>query len=186
MQAPPIKPGGDPSYRRHAGPRESARAPEPAQDPLDPAQDRVVAVLAAVPQEQDGHDRAGDPDRASSAMAIFAIFADASGVDPSQGQRPRCWRRRLGEYPLGTDDFGLSVLTLVIAGIEDLTAGRAHRDRAVDDDRSDDRHRRGLPRGRDRHGADAAHRLRARDPVARAGDRAGLDHRSVVAARSSS
>ena len=50
-----------------------------------------------------------------TAMAIFAVFADASGVDPSKTSGP-VLAPPSGEFPLGTDDFGLSVLTLVIQG----------------------------------------------------------------------
>ncbi|MFN8232318.1 MAG: ABC transporter permease [Actinomycetota bacterium] len=49
------------------------------------------------------------------AVALFAIFSDASGVDPTLTQGPSL-APPSREYPLGTDGFGLSVLTLVIQG----------------------------------------------------------------------
>ncbi|HEY7667362.1 MAG TPA: ABC transporter permease [Actinomycetota bacterium] len=48
-------------------------------------------------------------------VAIYAIYADASGVDPTMTSGP-VLAPPSREYPLGTDNFGLSVLTLVIQG----------------------------------------------------------------------
>jgi peptide/nickel transport system permease protein len=48
-------------------------------------------------------------------MAIFAVFADASGVDASKVFGP-VLSPPSRAYPLGTDDFGISVLTLVVQG----------------------------------------------------------------------
>jgi peptide/nickel transport system permease protein len=49
------------------------------------------------------------------AVAIFAIFADKSGTEVTQATGPRFAAPSL-KYPLGTDDQGRSVLTLVIQG----------------------------------------------------------------------
>jgi peptide/nickel transport system permease protein len=48
-------------------------------------------------------------------VAIFAIYSDRSGVDPTLTSGP-VLAPPSREYPLGTDNFGLSVLTLVIQG----------------------------------------------------------------------
>jgi peptide/nickel transport system permease protein len=48
-------------------------------------------------------------------MAIFAVFADTSGVDSSRTVGPRLVPPSLA-YPMGTDNLGLSVLTLVVQG----------------------------------------------------------------------
>jgi peptide/nickel transport system permease protein len=48
-------------------------------------------------------------------VAIFALFADKSGIQVTQSTGPRFAPPSL-EYPLGTDDQGRSVLTLVIQG----------------------------------------------------------------------
>jgi peptide/nickel transport system permease protein len=48
-------------------------------------------------------------------VAIYAVVADASGVDPTLTSGP-VLAPPSRAYPLGTDNFGLSVLTLVIQG----------------------------------------------------------------------
>jgi peptide/nickel transport system permease protein len=49
------------------------------------------------------------------AVAIFAVFADKSGTEVTKATGPRFAPPSL-DYPLGTDDQGRSVLTLVIQG----------------------------------------------------------------------
>jgi peptide/nickel transport system permease protein len=49
------------------------------------------------------------------AMGLFAVFADASGVDPSKVFGP-VLDPPSREFPMGTDSLGISVLTLVIQG----------------------------------------------------------------------
>jgi peptide/nickel transport system permease protein len=48
-------------------------------------------------------------------MAIFATFANKAGIDPSLTSGAVLHAPSV-KYPLGTDDFGLSVLTLTIQG----------------------------------------------------------------------
>lgn len=48
-------------------------------------------------------------------MAIFAIFADPAGTDVTKVDGPRLAPPSL-DYPLGTDTFGRSILTLTIQG----------------------------------------------------------------------
>ena len=112
-------------------------------------------------------------------VAIFAIFADTSGtrITEATGERlqPPSW-----DYPLGTDNYGRSVLTLTIQGAKvsllvGLTAtvitmiiGAAVGLVA------------GYRGGVDRHRADAHHRLGPGDPLARPRDLARLDLRSVA------
>jgi peptide/nickel transport system permease protein len=50
-----------------------------------------------------------------AAVAIFALFADKTGTEVTKATGPRFASPSL-EYPLGTDDQGRSVLTLVIQG----------------------------------------------------------------------
>jgi peptide/nickel transport system permease protein len=48
-------------------------------------------------------------------MAIFAVFASKDGLDPTLVNGPRLAPPSL-EYPLGTDNFGVSILTQVVQG----------------------------------------------------------------------
>ncbi len=93
------------------------------------------------------------------AMAIYAVFASKNGLDPTLVNGPRLAPPSL-EYPLGTDDFGVSVLTQVVQGskisllvglaatVMSIAIGALGRDRGR------------LPRRRLRDPADAPHRLR--------------------------
>jgi peptide/nickel transport system permease protein len=114
MQAPPITPGGDP---RLTGPVE----PEGMPEVRSPRRIRWIRRRLALTRFWKQY-------RKSSmgmigllililflAMALFAIFADDSGVDPALTSGPVLSPPSL-EYPFGTDDFGLSVLTLVVQG----------------------------------------------------------------------
>ena len=50
-------------------------------------------------------------------VAIFApLLADSGGLSRTKATGPVLWSRRASEYPLGTDEFGRSVLTLLIYG----------------------------------------------------------------------
>jgi peptide/nickel transport system permease protein len=114
VQAPPIKPGGDPGF---IGTREPDSLPELR----SPRRIRWMRRRRAASSfwAQYRKSKMGMFGLfvliAFTAMAIFAVFADASGVDPSQTSGP-VLAPPSREYPLGTDDFGLSVLTLVIQG----------------------------------------------------------------------
>jgi peptide/nickel transport system permease protein len=114
MQAPPITPGGDPF---------AARPPEPESLPemRSPRTIRWTRRRIALSRfwRQYRRSKMGMAGLVVlvlfTAMAIFAVFADDSGVDPSQTSGP-VLAPPSRDYPLGTDDFGLSVLTLVIQG----------------------------------------------------------------------
>ena len=114
MQAPPIKPGGDPIVF-------GSREPESLPELRSPRRIRWTRRRRSLSRfwRQYRRNTMGMAGLAIligfAAMAIFAIFADASGVDPSKVSGP-VLDPPSREYPLGTDDFGLSVLTLVVQG----------------------------------------------------------------------
>lgn len=114
MQAPPISPGGDPFVNL---------SPEPEELPefRSPGRIRWMRRRLALSRFWRQY-RSSKMGMAGLiillffvAMAIYAVFAETSGVDPSQTSGP-VLASPSGEFPLGTDDFGLSVLTLVIQG----------------------------------------------------------------------
>ena len=114
MQAPPFTPGGDPNFR-------SEPPPEELPEVRSPRHIRRVRRRRALKRFW------GQYRRNTMGMiglvilvfficvAIFAVFADKSGADPTLTSGP-VLQPPSREYPLGTDDFGLSVLTLVIQG----------------------------------------------------------------------
>jgi peptide/nickel transport system permease protein len=114
VQAPPITPGGDPSLT-------GLSEPESLPEIRSPKKIRWARRKRAL-------DRFWRQYRKNwmgmiglviligfATMAIFAIFSDASGVDPSKTSGP-VLAPPSAQYPMGTDDFGLSVLTLVVQG----------------------------------------------------------------------
>lgn len=114
MQAPPLKPGGDPRLT-------TTEPPEALPELRSPRRIRWTRRRIALRRfwRQYRKSAMGMVGLAILifflGMAIFAVFADASGVDPSQTSGP-VLAPPSREYPLGTDNFGLSVLTLVIQG----------------------------------------------------------------------
>jgi peptide/nickel transport system permease protein len=114
MQAPPITPGGDPNFR-------SEQPPEDLPEVRSPRQIRRVRRRRALKRFW-GQYRRNTMGMVGLVMlilfvaiAIFAVFADKSGSDPTLTSGPVLHAPSV-KYPLGTDDFGLSVLTLVIQG----------------------------------------------------------------------
>ena len=114
MQAPPIKPGGDPAAF-------GTRQPESLPELRSPRRIRWVRRRRSLSRFWRQY-RVSKMGMAGlviligfAAMAIFAVFADASGVDPSKVSGP-VLAPPSREYPFGTDDFGISVLTLVVQG----------------------------------------------------------------------
>jgi peptide/nickel transport system permease protein len=114
MQAPPITPGGDPNVRGDI-------PPEGLPELRSPRAIRWTRRRKALRRfwSQYRRNTMGMLGLAIllffAGVAIFAIFADASGVDPTLTSGP-VLEPPSREYPLGTDNFGLSVLTLVIQG----------------------------------------------------------------------
>jgi len=114
VQAPPIKPGGD---RAIAGTQD----PESLPELRSPRRIRWTRRRIALSRfwRQYRKSKMGMIGLTIligfAAMALFAIFADASGVDPSKVSGP-VLAPPSRDYPMGTDDFGLSVLTLVVQG----------------------------------------------------------------------
>lgn len=114
MQAPPLKPGGDPRLV-------TPEAPESLPELRSPRRIRWTRRRIALRRfwRQYRKSKMGLAGLAILlfflAMAIFAIVADASSVDPSQVSGP-VLAPPSREYPLGTDDFGISVLSLVVQG----------------------------------------------------------------------
>lgn len=114
MQAPPLKPGGDPQII-------APRTPESLPELRSPRRIRWTRRRIALKRfwRQYRRSKMGMAGLAILiffiGMAIFAVVADPSGADPSQTSGP-VLSPPSREYPLGTDDFGLSVLTLVVQG----------------------------------------------------------------------
>ena len=96
-------------------PESLAEVRSPRQIRTGAAPPRPRRVLEAVPQEQDGDGRAARSSCSSWSMAIFAVFASKDGIDPTLVNGPVLAPPSL-QYPLGTDDVGVSVLTLVVQG----------------------------------------------------------------------
>jgi peptide/nickel transport system permease protein len=115
VQAPPITPGGDPNLTGSTPP------PEELPEVRSPRAIRRVRRRRAFARFW-GQYRRSWMGMAGLVIlvfflgvAIFAVFADDSGADPTLTNGP-VLQPPSREYPLGTDDFGLSVLTLVIQG----------------------------------------------------------------------
>jgi peptide/nickel transport system permease protein len=114
MQAPPLKPGGDPQLI-------APDAPESLPELRSPRRIRWTRRRLALKRfwKQYRRNKMGMVGLALLiffvGMAIFAVFADPSGADPSFTSGP-VLSPPSREYPLGTDNFGLSVLTLVVQG----------------------------------------------------------------------
>lgn len=114
MQAPPITPGGDPNVR-------ADEPPEGLPEARSPRAIRWTRRRLALRRFWRQYRRStmgmiGLAILVSFAgIAIFAVFSDASGVDPTLTSGP-VLESPSRAYPLGTDNFGLSVLTLVIQG----------------------------------------------------------------------
>jgi peptide/nickel transport system permease protein len=114
MHAPPITPGGDPSTR----PTQPIESIGEIRSPRQIRRARRRLALQRFWREY----RKSKMGMAGLiilvffiAVGIFAVFADKSGIDPTLTSGPvRAPPSR--DYPLGTDDFGISVLTLVIQG----------------------------------------------------------------------
>lgn len=114
MQAPPITPGGDPAVAGLAEPESLPELRSPRR--IRWVRRRRAAASFWAQYRKSTMGMLGLVILIGfAAMAIFAVFADNSGVDPSKTSGPVLAPPSL-EYPLGTDDFGLSVLTLVIQG----------------------------------------------------------------------
>ena len=118
MHAPPITPG-----RRPRPPRRSRRLESIARDHGRPRQIRWIArrrVALSRFWKEYRRSKMGMVGLSSCSffvgVAIFAIFADDSGTDPGLTTDGPVGAPPSREYPLGTDDLGLSVLTLVIQG----------------------------------------------------------------------
>lgn len=115
MHAPPITPGGDP-----------ALTPEPPLEPIgeirSPRQIRRARRRVAFSRfwKQYRRSRMGMLGLIILVffigVAIFAVFADDSGTNPSLTTDGPVGAPPSREYPFGTDGLGLSVLTLVIQG----------------------------------------------------------------------
>jgi peptide/nickel transport system permease protein len=114
MQAPPLKPGGDPQLI-------APEPPESLPELRSPRRIRWTRRRIALKRfwKQYRRSKMGMVGLALLifflGMAIFAVFADPSGADPSKTSGP-VLSPPSREYPLGTDNFGLSVLTLVVQG----------------------------------------------------------------------
>jgi peptide/nickel transport system permease protein len=114
MQAPPITPGGDPNFR-------SEPPPEEMPEVRSPRQIRRVRRRRSLKRFWGQYRRSTMGMVGLTilifffAVAIYAVFADKSGTDPTLTSGP-VLQPPSREYPLGTDDFGLSVLTLVVQG----------------------------------------------------------------------
>jgi peptide/nickel transport system permease protein len=114
MQAPPITPGGDPSLRQE-------KPPEDLPEVRSPRAIRWVRRRRAFSRFWSQYRRSWMGMIGLAILvffvgvAIFAVIADRSGVDPTLTSGP-VLQPPSADYPLGTDDFGLSVLTLVIQG----------------------------------------------------------------------
>ena len=125
MHAPPITPGGDPSL-----------TPEPSLEPIgeirSPRQIRRARRRVAFARFWKEYRRSKMGMLGLIILvffigvAIFAIFADDSGTNPSLTTDGPVGAPPSREYPFGTDGLGLSVLTLVIQGTQDLAPRRAH------------------------------------------------------------
>jgi peptide/nickel transport system permease protein len=114
MQAPPITPGGDPNVVAEL-------PPEGLPELRSPRAIRWTRRRQAFGRfwKQYRRNKMGMIGLVIliffAGVAIYAVFADASGVDPTLTSGP-VLAPPSREYPLGTDNFGLSVLTLVIQG----------------------------------------------------------------------
>lgn len=114
MQAPPITPGGDPNVR-------ADEPPEGLPEARSPRAIRWTRRRLAFRRFWHQYRRStmGMIGLAIlvffAGVAIFAVFSDAGGVDPTLTSGP-VLEPPSRTYPLGTDNFGLSVLTLVIQG----------------------------------------------------------------------
>lgn len=115
MQTPPLQPVGD-----HVPSAEQLPEPLPEiRSPRQVSRARRRRALARFWREY-RRNRMGIAGLAIllffASVAIFAAFADASGTDPSIVVSQPVLHTPSGSYLLGTDNLGLSVLTLVIQG----------------------------------------------------------------------
>ena len=114
MQSPPITPGGDPNL---TGDRIPESLPE-LRSPRRIRRARRRRALSAFWKEY-RKSRMGMAGLLILVffigMAIFAVLASKDGLDPTKVYGPRLAPPSL-KYPLGTDSFGVSVLTQVIQG----------------------------------------------------------------------
>ncbi len=113
MQTPPIQVGGEPGIE--------FQPPPPAETPASPqaiawARRRRALIRFWRTYRRSKMGMAGLLVLLFFAgVAVFAIFADKTGIDPSLTSGPVLAGPSL-KYPFGTDDLGRSVLTLTIQG----------------------------------------------------------------------
>ena len=114
MQSPPISPGGDPNVAGDRVPESLAEVRSPRQ--IRRARHRRGRAAFWKQYRKSKMGMAGLLILAFFvAMAIYAVFASKNGLDPTLVNGPRLAPPSL-EYPLGTDNFGVSVLTQVVQG----------------------------------------------------------------------
>ena len=139
----------------------------------------LLRILARLPPQHDGHGRPRAPGlfivaRPRSHRCSSTRERDQRADPPGEPFQPPSL-----EFPLGTDNFGRSVLDLVIYGSRiSLLVGFAATVVTMHGRRRRDRRR--LLRRADRHRAERLHELVPRDPVGPAGHRAHLDPRASL------
>ncbi|MEO8476114.1 MAG: ABC transporter permease [Actinomycetota bacterium] len=114
MQTPPITPGGDPNLTGERIPDSLAEVRSPRQ--IRRARRRRALSTFWAQYRKSKMGMAGLIILAFfAAVAIFAVLASKDGLDPTLVEGPRLASPST-TYPLGTDSFGVSVLTQVIQG----------------------------------------------------------------------